>query len=51
MDEQIVSAQERLNQINAERKTLREQVKSERSERLEKAAELRDIIIEIKGSL
>ena len=42
MDEQVISAQERLKQITAERKTLREQVKTERSERLAEAAKSRE---------
>jgi len=41
MDEQTISAQERLKQLNEERKTLRDQVKSERSTRLEEAAKSR----------
>jgi len=41
MDEQTISAKERLKQIEAERKALKEQVKDERSTRLEEAAKMR----------
>ena len=42
MDEQTISAQEKLKQLDAERKTLRAQVKDERTIRLEEAAKMRD---------
>lgn len=41
MDENETTAQERLDQIEAERKILKEQVKSERDLRLEEAAKMR----------
>ena len=41
MDEQTISTEERLKQIESERKELRAQVKDERTLRLEKAAEMR----------
>ena len=42
MDEQDITAEEKLMQIEAERKSLKEQIKSERSIRLEEAAKLRE---------
>jgi len=41
MEEENISAEERLKKLNEERKTLRVQVKDERTKRLEKAAEMR----------
>lgn len=41
MDEQTMSAEERLKQLNKERKTLRVQVKDERTKRLEAEAKMR----------
>ena len=40
-NEQIMSAEEKLKELDAERKTLRTQVKDERTIRLEEAAEMR----------
>ena len=42
MDEQDITAEEKLKKIEAERKTLKEQIKSERSTRLEEASKLRE---------
>lgn len=41
MDNQTISAEERLKEINEERKDLKEKVKSERTLRLEKVAKMR----------
>lgn len=41
MDEQTISSEERLKQLNEERKVLRVRVKDEREQRLEKEAEMR----------
>ena len=40
-NEQIMSAEEKLKELDAERKSLRAQVKDERTIRLEEAAEMR----------
>ena len=55
MDEQVISAQERLKQIKTEEKALKEQVKDERTTRLEDAAKMRvgreEKIEKIQGKL
>ena len=42
MDNQTISPEARLNQINSERKSLKEQIRSEREIRLEEAKKMRD---------
>ncbi len=55
MDEQTISAEERLKQLNEERKELKVKVKGERDLRLERAAKLRatrDVkIVEVQSKL
>lgn len=41
MDEQTISSEARLEQINSERKSLKEKISSERETRLKEAAEMR----------
>ena len=49
MDEQTMSGEEKLKQINEERKSLKKQIKSERTLRLEEAVKMRenrDIVVD-----